>query len=435
MSLMKKIKVDHNQQYLVYEDNTPFFYLADTAWCAPQKLSREDWQYYLRIRSQQGFQTVQICALSEDDGLAKANYYGCLPFLPLRSDGCLIPDEQSDYSYWDHLDWMIEEAQKFAIVIALLPTWGDKFNRESHGIGPEIFNESNAYCYGRWIAKRYRKYDHIIWVLGGDRALRETYHTRIIDRMAEGIREIDQEHLITFHPCGAASSVDFLSNRSYLDFHSIQSGHGLECYDSWRMIRNTVKREHKPCLDMESRYEDFPACFREDIGYCWDDADIRQNIYWNMMEGACGLTYGHRSVWRFEPRRSLAYPFTWKEALERPGAQQMQYAERLRRSRPFLEFRAAPELTEDYVAPNAHIGAGRGEEYAFFYSPLGLPIKIHLEPFAQSPVKLSWFDPRTGTETPFSVVDAKKQLIVPPTSGKGNDWVLIADCMAGKKKK
>lgn len=36
MSLMKKIKVDHNQQYLVYEDNTPFFYLADTAWCAPQ---------------------------------------------------------------------------------------------------------------------------------------------------------------------------------------------------------------------------------------------------------------------------------------------------------------------------------------------------------------------------------------------------------------
>lgn len=435
MMNMKPIKIDTTGRFFIRQNGSPFFYMADTAWSAPQKLTREEWEYYLKKRSRQQFNTIQICALSEDDGLFKPNRYGSLPFFINGGNISTEPDERQEYNYWKHLDWMIDKAGQCGMMIALLPTWGDKFNREPHGIGPEVFDGDRAYQYGKWIGERYSHFENIIWVLGGDRALRTQRHYCVIAEMARGILESDSNHLMTFHPCGAKSSIDFLTDCSFLDFHSIQSGHGLECYDSWRMVRKTLSQEPKPCLDMECRYEDFPACFREEIGYCWDDADIRQNIYWNMLEGACGLTYGHRSVWRFEPHHSSAYPFTWKEALERPGAQQMQYAERLRMSRPFLEFRAAPELIEDYEEPNAHIGAGRGGEYAFFYSPLGLPIKIHLEPFARSPVRLSWFDPRTGTETPFSVVDAKTQLVVPPASGKGNDWILIADCMAGKKRK
>jgi hypothetical protein len=29
---MKKLKVHHEKQYLMWEDGTPFFYLGDTAW-------------------------------------------------------------------------------------------------------------------------------------------------------------------------------------------------------------------------------------------------------------------------------------------------------------------------------------------------------------------------------------------------------------------
>ena len=431
---MKPIKIDKTGRFFLRQDGSPFFYMADTAWSAPQKLNREEWDYYLRKRSEQRFNAVQICALSEDDGLAKPNRYGSLPFLTKDDYIGAEPDERQEYNFWKHLDWMIDKAGQYDMMVALLPTWGDKFNCGQNGIGPEIFDGDNAYRYGKWIGKRYKRFENIIWVLGGDRALEIKRHYRVIEEMSRGILESDPNHLMTFHPCGAMSSADFLRDCSFLDFHSLQSGHGVECYDSWKMARKTLLMESKPCLDMECRYEDFPACFREDIGYCWDDADIRQNIYWNMMEGTCGLTYGHRSVWRFEPCRSPAYPFTWKEALDRPGAQQIQYVELLRTSRTFFDFRAAPELTEDYPASNAHIGVGRGEDYAFFYSPLGLPIKIFLESFSQAPIRLSWFNPRTGSETPFSVVEAKTQVVVPPTAGKGNDWVLIADRMVGNRK-
>ncbi len=428
---MKKLKVHPNQRYFMWEDGSPFYYLADTGWTAAHKLTKADIDLYLQTRAKQGFHVIQICALSENDGIRTPNAYGDYPFiLDSAFPSLLIPDERNQArNYWLHLDYVIHQAEKLGLIIALLPTWGDKFNKEIHGLGPEIFTPENAYQYGKWLGKRYCHTSNLIWVLGGDRALRTPRHTQIIDCMATGIRCQDSNHLMTFHPCGATSSVDFLRERPYIDFHSIQSGHGLECYNSWNMIKETLNAEHKPCVDMECRYEDFPACFRLDYGYRWDDADVRQNVYWNMMEGACGHTYGHQSVWKFQTEPNEEYPFTWKQALERSGAKQMRYAAKLRLSRPFFEFQNAAELVEDYDGMDAHIGAGRGEAYALVYTPLGLPITVHLAKLGRTPIKISWFNPRNGESNVIGIVEAKTQLFVPPDSGKGHDWILIADCV------
>jgi len=404
--------------------------MADTAWTMLHNLTREEMEMYFSKRAGQGFNAVQVSLLTEDDGVCEPNRYGHRPLL--RSGDIYdpaAPDERdANDNYWTLADDMLSMAARYGMVVALLPTWGDKFNRK-WGIGPEIFTPENAFIYGKWLGERYRNRENLIWVLGGDRPLENETHRKIIDRMAEGLRQGDGgNHLITFHPCGAESSVNYLAGRSYIDFHAIQSGHGLECYDSWQLLRNTIMTEKKPCMDMECRYEDFPVSFNTDYGYFWNDADVRQNIYWNMMEGACGFAYGHRLVWCFHGKDEQ-YRFSWQEALDRPAAQQMKYAVRLRLNRPYGEFRPAPELVETHTNGMSHQCAGRGDRYAYLYSPLGLPLFTHLSSLGKTAIKASWFNPRTGEETVFACVAPKDEVFVPPTQGKGEDWVLILDVL------
>ena len=142
------------------EDGSPFFYLADTAWELFHRLTKEEARLYIGERSRQGFNVIQAVALSEFDGLRTPNAYGRCPLL--ESDGeydPAKPDLDGEYSYWDHVDYIINTAAQYGIYIALLPTWGDKFNIK-WGKGPEIFDEQNAYAYGSFIAKRYCGFDN-----------------------------------------------------------------------------------------------------------------------------------------------------------------------------------------------------------------------------------------------------------------------------------
>lgn len=110
----------------------------------------------------------------------------------------------------------------------------------------------------KWIAARYRDKWNILWMLGGDRPL-EPKHRAIVDAMAAGIREADANHLITFHPPGAKDSTDFLADAPYIDFHTAQTGHGIEqCYRSDEVMAKMAAATGKPYLDSEPRYEDHP---------------------------------------------------------------------------------------------------------------------------------------------------------------------------------
>lgn len=426
---MKRLLVHEDQRYLMWDDGTPFFYLADTAWEMLHGLTREEIDGYLSLRASQGFNVIQTVALAEFDGTGKTNAYGRLPLLQREGKyDPTQPDVGDGYDYWQHVDYAVDTAAEKGMMIVLLPTWGDKFHIKWGG-GPEIFTPENARSYGRWIAARYAARWNIIWVLGGDRPLETELHREIIRAMGEGIREVDLAHLITFHPCGGMSSVDCVPDQEYIDFHMTQSGHGTQAYESWKLVRQTGLAEHKPFLDAENRYEDHPACMRSEYGYLWDAADVRQNAYWNLMEGVCGVAFGNHSVWKFHTQPEPHWPYTWQEALEHEGAAQMAYLEKLRLSRPYYEFRAAPELVLDDPAPMAHVAAGRGEKYAFIYSPFGLPVRAYLDRLGGSAVKASWFNPRTGECQPFAILPAAEAVLVPPSSGKGNDWVAVLDAL------
>lgn len=426
---MRRLKVWN--RFLVWDDGTPFFYLGDTAWELFHALNREETERYFAERKRQGFTVVQAVALAELEGLTKPNAYGRVP---LRMTEGLpdptLPDTEGEYSYWDHVDFVVETAGKSDMFVAILPTWGDKFNL-CWGKGPEIFNEENAYAYGRFIANRYRECWNIIWMLGGDRKLEEE-HRRIIDSMARGIRSVDTKHLITFHPPGAQDSTDFLRDADYIDFHTAQTGHTVDrCYQIEKVMEKMAVASEKPYLDSEPRYEDHPACFDASIGYFWDAADVRQNAYWSVFSGACGHTYGNHSVWSMTRDASDYFPYTWVQALTHEGAEQMKWVKELRLKRDYVSFCPAPELLAENFEGMGRMVAAKGIDYAYIYSPLGEAFTVDLLPFEGAKcVKGAWYNPRTGEEVLFGILrPGEKTLVVPPTRGKGQDWVLVLDVL------
>ena len=423
------LKVSSNKRFLIKEDGTPFFWLGDTAWELFHKLNKEEAETYLENRANKGFNVIQAVALAEYDGIRVGNVYGQKPLLKnkLNDYDPTLPDLEAEYDYWDHLDYVVELADSLGIYIALLPTWGDKYNLK-WGKGPELFNEENAKIYGEWLAQRYSSRNNIIWVMGGDRPLEEEAHYNVIRAMAEGIQAGDKQgHLMTFHPPGCNSSSTFVHDEEWLDFNMIQSGHSLQ-RDSYRWVEKDYNlKAIKPTFDGEPRYEDHPINFKPENGY-FDDFDIRQAAYWGVFAGGFGHTYGHHSIWSMTTKPAEYYIMTWQDAINRPGGNQMQYLRKLIESRPMLE--RVPDqsiIARQYEGEN-HIQATRGMAYAFMYSPNGLPLEVKMGIISGERVKASWYNPRNGESSLLGeFTNSGTKEFNPPTHGRNNDWILVLD--------
>jgi hypothetical protein len=235
---------------------------------------------------------------------------------------------------------------------------------------------------------------------------------------------------MTFHPTGCASSIGALPGEDYLDFHTMQTGHDASlALETDRCMLDMAALSPKPFMDSEPRYEDHPACFDEKIGYFWNADDVRQNAYWNLMSGVCGHTYGNHSIWSMTAEPSAYFPFRWQEALTHPGAEQMRHVKELRMMHDFFSFRHAPEMVSAPHAGMGHVTAAAGKGYGYVYSPLGLPFTVHLDVLQPARrLRAAWFDPRSGESHVFAVLSARGDTtLVPPTQGKGQDWVLILE--------
>lgn len=393
---------------------------------------------YLRNRSELQFNVIQAVALAELNGLEKENAYGRKPLL--KNDqgeyDPTLPDVAGPYSYWDHVDRVIDMAESFGIYIALLPTWGDKFHL-MWGKGPDIFDSNNAYIYGKWLGERYKNRKNIIWVMNGDRPLTKSRHFEVIQSMAKGIREGDgNQHLMTFHPVGGQSSSYHVHEEEWLDFNMIQSGHGNRILKNYELVKKDYDHPLvKPTFDAEPCYEDHPISFNPENGY-FDEADVRQAAYYGVFSGGFGHTYGHHSIWSMSSGQYRSVEFSepgayfimsWKDALNRPGAAQMQYLRRLIESAGDFEARIPDQgmLVKNETGSNYAV-ATRGADYALIYTPNGLRLDVVMGRINGSRVKASWYNPRNGTESDMGEFpNSGEQLFIPPSSGRGQDWVLV----------
>jgi len=429
-----KLKVSENKRYLVFEDNTPFFYLGDTAWELFHRLTKANAEKYLENRRAKGFTVIQAVALAELDGLNTPNAEG---EKPLIDNDPAKPNEK----YFAHMDWVIKKAEEKGIFIGLLPTWGDKWNRKWGG-GPEIFTPENAKAYGKFIGSRYKNSPNIIWILGGDRPVDTDIHKQILTEMAMGLREGDEsKHLISFHPTGGSGSSQYFQNDQWLDFNMRQNGHSLSFTERYHSTLDDYNlTPAKPVIDAEPVYEDHPINFNPDQNGHSVAADVRRPLYWNLFSGACGHTYGHHSVWQmYSPEREpINRPLMpWYEAIDQPGAAQMIYGRLLMESRPFLTRIPDNSIIVTSEVPTSVPGAGAYQfvstrdlegTYAMVYVPVGRKFSVRMDVIKGKDVIAWWFNPRNGVSKQIGKYsNTGTQSFISPEPGESTDWILVLD--------
>jgi len=430
--MLPRLQVSENRRYLVTSDEDPFFWLGDTAWELFHRLDREETLVYLRDRAAKGFNVIQAVALAELDGLRTPNAQGELPLIDLDPTR---PNE----AYFAHVDWVIEQANALGMYVALLPTWGDKWNQR-WGVGPEVFTPENAGVFGEWLGRRYRD-KAIVWVVGGDRGPDHEVHVAVVREMARGLRRGDGgAHLITMHPWGGHGSAHWFHGVDWLDFNVRQNGHEA----NWNRYAQ-IKADYdlvpaRPVFDMEPLYEDHPINAAADAHGYSTAADVRRTFYWSVFYGGCGYTYGHHSIWQFwaAGREPINKPVMfWREALDAVGAGQMIHGRRLMESRPMLtrvpdDDLIVPAASQSFV-PGAGLyrfNATRDAEgrYAMIYAPVGRAFVVRMGKLAGPLVKAWWFDPRTGVATVAGEwTNEGEREFISPTPGEVIDWVLVLD--------
>ncbi|CAN5483677.1 hypothetical protein BH11ARM2_BH11ARM2_07700 [soil metagenome] len=379
-------------------DGRPFFLLGDTAWELFHRLTLDEADAYLAVRAEQGFNQVWAALLAEFDGLRVPNRNGDLPFHHLDP-------RQPNERYFAHADAVMDRAASHGLGIGLLPTWGDKVTPD-WGDGPVVFPVERpeiAQSYGELLGRRYADRSGVLWVLGGDRPARrgEDDWTPVWRAMAAGIRAGGATQPMTYHPQGGSESTSVLLHEEpWLDINAIQSGHGggRDVPVERLVTRDLVLEPPKPTLDAEPNYEDHPVSpwptWDPANGY-FDDHDVRKQAYRSLFAGACGVVYGHHSVWQFASEREPWINHVlmdWRMALRRPGAESMRHLRELLETDDWNDLRPAPELLIEPGEGGERAAAVRGPERILVYRPTrrALPLELEGEHAVAS------MDPRNG---------------------------------------
>jgi len=431
-----RLVVSDDGRRLCRADGGGWFWLGDTAWALFSRLDRADTERYFANRQAKGFTVIQAVALmGYNQPIDMPNVYGHAalvdgdPARPAMAAG-------GGEDFWTHVDFVVEAAARHGLYIGLLPTWG--YYVGGNQGSPIVFDADKAATYAEWIARRYREHPNIIWINGGDVAGDENGPAdleiwRIFGRT---IKQVDPDHLMTFHPAGRHSSATLFHDDDWLDFNMIQTGHSRRHPPNDRAIAEGYDREPaKPILDGEPPYEDHPVRWNPSNGF-FGPADVRQAAYRSLFAGAFGHTYGHVNVWRFNVPgvvrghdRFEMQDLDWAEVIDRPGAFQMKHVRNLMLSRPAAGRGPAQSLLADPQGEQpGHLRATRGDGFAMAYSPWGETIKMDPSTLGWSESVAWLFDPRTGEARRIDVSGTGRWLFdLPGEPMEGNDWVLVID--------
>jgi hypothetical protein len=132
----------------------------------------------------------------------------------------------------------------------------------------------------------------------------------------------------------------------------------------------------------------------------------------------------------------------WSDAINQPGAAQMQHGRALIESRPFLTRIPDDTLIVTDRVPTSVPGAGRYHfaatrdaegTYAMVCAPIGRGFKVRMDAIKGAQVKAWWFNPRSGEATSYGTfANGGVREFTPPDPGEMLDWVLVLDDAAKK---
>jgi hypothetical protein len=412
------LKVSAGNRYLIDQSNQPFFWSGDAAWSLIAQLSTGDADLYLENRKDKGFTVIMVSLIEHKFCTnAPANFYGELPF---KGSPFITTNER----YFAHADSVIESAWQHNILVLLAPLYLG-YDCKDEGWCAEVKNSSSAdlLSWGRYVGERYKKFNNIIWLIGGD-----TDPSPVKDKvmeMVKGIRENDTIHLFSAHNQPESMAADPWSGESWLKVNNVYS------YDS--VIYKHYMKAYKlvpaiPYYQIESAYENEHNSTPQ---------QLRSHAYWAILSGAMGHVFGNCPVWHFGSATTWCKTNDWKTELNNAGSVSMDYLQRLFRSRswqklvPDFENRLVTSGYGSWGTKN-HVSSASTDDGSTIiaYLPSKRTVTADMRKVHGVQARCWWYNPSDGSPKEIGVFPVSgSHKFTPPTDG---DWLLVIDNAAAK---
>ncbi|HSR89628.1 MAG TPA: DUF4038 domain-containing protein [Candidatus Udaeobacter sp.] len=409
------------------EDNNgqPFLIKGDSAWSLVAGLNDQDADLFLSDRQQKGFNTV-LASIIEHKFVPQAplNAFGVAPF---TSPGDFsTPNE----AYFAHVDNLLSMAAQKNMLVLLTPAYLGFPNTDEGWYNEVIANGTTKMrAYGQYLGNRYKNYNNLIWVIGGDRepdlALPE------VEAMVQGIKDSGSNQLITIHGTRDNSQMDaYPANDSWINFNST--------YTTCNTLPSRIASDYNhsgpfPTFMVEAWYEN---------EHTTSLACLHGQEYWPTLMGADGSLFGNDPIWFFGNNPSDGNPGWsfgdgqfqggWKTALNSQGSVGAKFAHQLFGSRPWQDLLPDSNhltLTAGFgnISNNTFAAAARTANggTVIVYTPSQRNLTINMTKVSGANANAWWYNPTTGAESLIGVFPTTgSRVFNPPASG---DWVLVLD--------
>jgi len=310
---------ESGKYYLSYNDGTPFFWLACTAWNGALKSTDEEWEHYLSQR--------------------KANHYNTIQFVTTEWRGCdknpegLTAIEGTGYirinpEFFRRIDRKIDQINAKGLLASPVILWALPFG-EGRNLSPGYtLPLDEAVLLAKYIVARYQG-NHVIWTLGGDGQYYGDQELKWKEIGQRVFNEIDHAP-VTLHPHGQSFVGDLYAQEEWYSIMGYQSSHSnakgtVDWINKGPMAENWSQLKPMPYINMEPNYEE--------IHFAITAEDVRNASYWSIFATPpAGVTYGANGIWPWLQPGELILNHNdkggvtgWRKSIEFPGSIQMGY--------------------------------------------------------------------------------------------------------------
>lgn len=407
------VRISENGRYFTRADGNPFLWLADTAWSGIVHTKQEDWERYLAVRKENGFNAIQVAA---------GDWRGTNPEPTIgaytMNDGMHI-----NVNHFREADKRFEAISRHGYVTISVLLWGGGRNHPIDNV-PEEYTTRLAH----YIQARYGAYN-VIWLLAGDGNYRGE-RSEIWKRIGNSLFGEGKRNLVTMHPGNLGWVLNEFTNESWFDFVGYQSGHGdagnhLEWLVKGPPATDWRRDPPRPFVNLEPNYEAHRS-YHKRIRHT--PHNIRRSFFWSLLVSpVAGYTYGHTAIWPWKQEANPDDPedLTWEQALNSEGAVSIRYAKAFLGVIPWWKLVPDQSMIVEQPGeedPEKFVVAARSEDgdLAVFYMPMGDALKLNTG-FLKRPSVARWFNPRTGDWQIAGEVNEETHTFTAPDE---NDWVL-----------
>lgn len=425
------LSISADSKSLKHADGSAFLANGEAPWSLATNCSSSDVTTYLNDAQSRNINFIMLELIEHsftDQSPHWVNKNGDNAFTSTISAG--NPDFTTpNEPYWVFVDSVISAAASRGIVVMAFPAYlGFAQGTEGWASVVSANGTTRMTTYGQFIGNRYKNQPNIIWAMGGDTVPNTpTDLTVHVNNLANGIKGVDSNHLMTAHPAPGTISTDSY-NQPWLDFIAAYPSSNTDLNARVRIGYQATPT--KPVIMIEGSYGN---------EHLMTDILLRIQMYQSILGCGIGHVYGQDPLWYFGVDASASGAsfadtpgLDWHTQLNNFGRSYLIYVQRLQAARPLAT------LTPDYSHAAVTAGFGTdGTTYApvMFNSQIlvaytnGVALTVAKSQFTATTFNINWYNVRAGTTTNGGTVamGSGSQVFTPPTTGGGNDWVLLLD--------